>query len=1022
MDAAAFQEKWRQVELKERSAAQEHFLDLCQLVGHPTPAAADPTGLSFCFEKGATKQGGGGGFADVWKQGFFGFEYKGRHQNLTAAYNQLLLYRDALANPPLLVVCDFDRLIVHSNFTGTVSQRHEISLDQLDQPRNLEILHALFFDPEALRPGTTSEAVTQEAARQFASLAESLRQRGLEAERVAHFLDRVVFCLFAEDIELLPDQLFTRIVDRSRQRPASFPRFVGQLFEAMAGGGEFGIEDIRHFNGSLFDDASCPELTRDELQTLATAARLDWSAVDPAIFGTLFERGLDPAKRSQLGAHFTGRADIELLIEAVVMQPLRREWDDLRQAIDTLLATGLKEAPTIPTKKPLSPAARRKAQGEAESLLHRFLVRLQSVKILDPACGSGNFLYVALLELKNLEKTVLIEAQNRGLGSFLPLVGPWQLYGLEVNPYAHDLAQTTVWIGWLQWIRANGFGLPQEPILRPLRGNFRCQDAILDLADPDHPVEPAWPTVDFIVGNPPFLGDKLMRRELGDAYVDRLRQLYAGRLPGQSDLCCYWFEKARAQLAAGHCRRAGLLATQSIRGGANRQVLQRLKESGDIFWAIADQNWILNGANVHISMIAFDNGDERQRQLDGRPVDDIAANLTGGEGVHLAARLAENAGLGFIGVTQKAPFDADDAWARQALATPNPHCRPSSDVLRPICNAADLTRRSRLKWNVDFGVDLGVETAARYEMPFELVCRQVRPLRVSHREARQTSHWWLFARPCPDLRKALAPLPRYLATPRVAKHRLFVWLTPETLCDSAVVAFARDDDYFFGVLHSRFHELWALAQGTQLEDRPRYTPTTCFETFPFPWPPGQTPPATDPRVGEIAAAARQLCELRNNWLNPPAWTREELLEFPATVGGPWDRFIANPRATPATTLQVQDSPDATIYEFHAAERAVRAARERARRERPLLPGEVGLARYARLIPRDAEAAQQLAQRTLTNLYNQRPAWLADAHHRLDQAVAAAYGWPTVPSDRQALEKLLELNHQRSGNLLPMTET
>ena len=241
MNVTEFIAKWKKAELKERSAAQEHFIDLCNAFGHPTPAEADPTGETFCFEKGAEKHGGGDGFADVWKKDFFGWEYKGKHKDLAAAYDQLLLYRDALASPPLLVVCDLDRIIVHTNFTKTVSATHEIPLDQLGESRSLEILRAVFFDPEKLRPGKTSEAITQDAAQQFAGVAESMRKRGLDSAHVAHFLDRVVFCLFAEDIGLLPDLIFTRIVEKSGGDPVRFGRFIGQLFEAMAKGGEFGL-------------------------------------------------------------------------------------------------------------------------------------------------------------------------------------------------------------------------------------------------------------------------------------------------------------------------------------------------------------------------------------------------------------------------------------------------------------------------------------------------------------------------------------------------------------------------------------------------------------------------------------------------------------------------------------------------------------------------------------------------------------------------------------------------------------
>jgi len=990
--------KWRKVDLKERSAAQEHFLDLCNVFEHPTPAAADPTGESFCFEKGAAKHDGGDGFADVWKRGFFGIEYKGKHKDLAAAYDQLLRYRNALENPPLLVVCDLDRIIVHTNFTGTVSATHEIPLECLGDSRNLAILRAVFHNPEALHPVRTSVAVTQDAARHFAELAAALRQRGLDPAAVAHFLDRIVFCLFAEDTRLLPDLVFHRIAKNSARDPTRFGKILGQLFDIMATGGDFGIEPIRHFNGNLFEDRSVIDLTAEEIRRVAAAADLDWSAVDPSIFGTLFERGLDPAKRSQLGAHFTGRDDIELVVDAVMMSVLRREWDECRATIDSLLATGRKTpaAAAAAPAKPMNATAARKARGESESILHRFLDRLQRVRVLDPACGSGNFLYVALLRLKDLEKEAILYGNDNGLGSFLPMVGPWQLHGIEINSYAHDLAQMTVWIGWLQWIRANGFGFPADPILRPLSENIRLMDAIVS----DNG-EPEWPAVDFIIGNPPFLGDKLMRREMGDDYVDRVRSFYQGRIPGQSDLCCYWFEKARAHIAAGKCNRAGLLATQGIRGGANREVLKRIKETGGIFWAESDRPWILEGANVHVSMVGFDNGTEKTRMLDGTRVNTINANLTAAADTGTARRIPLHGGISYQGPVKVGNFDIGLSTAVRMLGEPNPHGKPNSDVLSPLCNGQDITSRSRIAFVVDF-FKRPADEASRFQLPFAHVEEFVKPLREKGNREGRRLRWWQHGETGDAMHVALAGLPRYLATTRVAKHRLFSWLPGNTLPDSALIVFARTDDYFFGILHSRIHEVWALRMGTRLETRPRYTPTTCFETFPFPFADDtaeedpleyvaslraahyhfgqdnvvqEEPPSASPSEyrAAISAAAKELNQLRESWLNPPECTREEIMEFPGTVGGPWDRFIDPATATNRGGFKV------------------------------------GTVRYPRLVARDAACAARLKDRTLTKLYNTRPAWLADCHANLDAAVAAAYGWPADLTDEAILERLLALN-------------
>lgn len=966
MNVSEFVAKWRQVALTERSASQQHFLDLCEVFDHPKPALADPTGESFTFEKGAAKHGGGQGWADVWKKGFFGWEYKGKHKDLVAAYDQLLKYREALENPPLLVVCDMDRFEIHTNFTATASKTYNISLDDLDTPRNIEIMRNLFSEPAKLRPDATSETITKEVAQRLAQIAQGLRQRGFDAMEVARFLDRIVFCLFAEDVGLLPRKLFSRIVDKATD-PARFGKLIGDLFTAMNSGGDFGLESIRHFNGNLFVDSPVLDLTSDEIKHVKAAAGLDWGSVDPTIFGTLFQRGLDPDTRAQLGAQYTSREDIETLIEPVVMQPLRREWDETRSSIANLLATG-KAKPTG-KEKPLTKESAKKAHRDASALLQDFHERLAHVKVLDPACGSGNFLYVTLQKLKDLEKEVLIYGSDNQLESLLPQVGPWQFYGIEINPYAFELAQTTLWIGYLQWIQANGFGTPAEPILREM-DNFKNMDAILDLSDPEHPKEPEWPEADFIVGNPPFLGDKKMRRELGDSYVDKLRSLYRGRVSGGADLVTYWFEKARIQISQGHSYRAGLLATQGIRGGKNREVLDRINNSGKIFFAESDRDWVLDGASVHISMIGFDNGTEETRLLDGHTVQVIHSNLTGGdEGAAdstKAISLAENVGICFLGVMKAGAFDISEEVALGMAKMPNPHGRPNSDVLRPRLTARDLLHRTDVGWIVDFGCDAEPNDASLYEAPWRYLDLNVRPKRIENRRERLKTHWWIHGECRPGLRRSIGDRPRFVVTPEVSKHRIFVWLDSVFLADHQTRAFGRDDDYFFGVLHSIAHETWALKLGTRLETRPRYTPSTSFETFPFPEPSAEQELA-------IASAAVELDSRRCAWLNPREWTREEILEFPGSVDGPWARYVSDPD-----------------------ERGI------------------GTVRYPRLVPKDDEAAKLLAKRTLTNLYNDRPTWLDLAHRKLDETVFAAYGWESDLSEDEILTRLLALNMERSG--------
>lgn len=873
-----FIRRWQGSALTERSAAQSHFIDLCDVLGQPRPAAADQAGAWYTFEKGVAKTGGGKGFADIWLRGRFAWEYKGPRKDLATAYQQLLQYREDLENPPLLVVCDLQRFEVHTNFTGTVKRVYAFALPDLVRPEPtptsplppLEVLRALFEEPERLRPAQTSAQVTEAVAREFAQLAESLRRAGADPTDAAHFLMRLLFCLFAEDIGLLPSGLFTRLVERTLARPADFEGQVRELFRVMATGGWFGEHPIPRFDGGLFSglDTRALALTFDDLKLLARVARFDWASVEPAIFGTLFERSLDPSKRAQIGAHYTSREDILRIVEPVLMAPLRRRWDAVRDQAEALIAR----------REAASGAARTRQQQALQQLLTGFASEIAAVRVLDPACGSGNFLYVALKQLLDLEKEVILFAATSGLPMFFPQIGPEQLHGIEINAFAHELAQVVIWIGYIQWLHDNGFGRPESPILKPLE-TIAQLDAILARDESGRPIEAAWPEADVIIGNPPFLGGKRLRTELGDQYVEALFRLYEGRVPREADLVTYWFERARALLAAGAVKRAGLLATQGIRGGANRKVLGRIKQTGDIFLAWSDEPWVLEGAAVHVSLIGFDNGQESERTLDGRPVQTINPDLTGTLDLTAARRLPENVNLAYMGGTKGGPFDLSPEQALTMLTAPlNPNGRPNSDVVRPWVTGIDLTRRPRGYWIIDFGVNMPETEAALYEQPFEYVQRHVRPERLKNNRAAYRERWWLHMEPRPAMRRALAPLRRYIGTSMVAKHRIFVWLDPKTLPENLVIVVAREDDDFFGVLHSKPHELWARRMGTQLREAEsgfRYTPTTTFETFPFPWPPGRES-TDDPRVQAIAQAARELVEKRDRWLNPEGASETEL--------------------------------------------------------------------------------------------------------------------------------------------------
>ncbi len=960
MTPQQFIEKWRDNPLKERASYQLHFIDLCNLLDLPPPSPT--TADTYCFERGATRTGAGQGWADVWKQGHFAFEYKATRRNLGEALKQLMTYALALDNPPLLVVCDTNIIQIHTHFTNAPSEVHTISLDDIASPDNLNKLRWLFTAPDKFIPQRTLIQITEEAAGKFAALAQSLNQRGHEAQTVAHFLNQCLFCLFAEDAELLPGKLFERLLDKSQTDPAKLSSRFEELFKAMRKGGDFALEDIHWFNGGLFETIQVLPLTTAEIKILHEAAKLDWSGIEPSIFGTLFERGLDPKKRSQLGAHYTDQQSILRIINPVIVEPLTAEWNIARSKIEALIAKRKKNGD--------------KAERDAQSILTTHLERLKAFRVLDPACGSGNFLYVALRALKDLEHKANLDAEALGLQRQITIeCSPANVLGIELNPYAAELARVTVWIGEIQWMLKNGYPIRTSPILQPL-DHIENRDAILEHGEfaprkpkdvsatewaelpgyVESPVfEAQWPTVDAIIGNPPFLGDKKMRSELGGDYTEALRGLYQDRVSGGADLVTYWFEKARAQIEAGKCQRAGLVSTNSIRQKRNRLALERILESGQIFNAWGDEEWINEGAAVRVSLVCFGaKNHEQPVKLDGQSVTNIHADLTaggnGGSDLTSALPLKENAGWSYFGLCLAGAFKVPSETAQAWLKLPNPHGKPNSDVLKPIYNGSDITRRWAGDWVIDFAL-MDEQQAALYEAPFAYVVENVKPTRIGNNRKARAEKWWRHGEARPGLRAKLAGLQRYIATPETAKHRFFVTFPISVAPEHSLIVIPSDSDAMFGILSSRLHTVWALAKGGRMGmgNDPRYNSSLTFETFPFP---------DEKAQAGISTVAQNLNELRNNWLNPPEWTD-------------WVR-------TP----------------------------EEEKAGYPLRP-----------IAKAGHEAE-LKKRTLTNLYNQRPAWLANAHKTLDAAVAKAYGWndytPDMP-DEEILRRLLSLNLARASS-------
>ncbi len=973
MTPEAFIARWKDNALTERAGAQAHFDDLCDLLGVAKPR--DPE--HYCFERGAKKSGGGDGWADVWKRGCFGWENKKPGRDLKAALKQLTDYALELENPPLLVVSDRERIEIHTAFTGYPDEPRLIHLADIGQPENLQILRWVFTDPEKLKPTKSLAAITEDAAGKFGSLAEALRERGNPPDQVAHFLTQCLFCMFAEDENLLPRGIFTSLLDKAVDIERATNRITA-LFQAMQTGGDYGDAEIRWFNGGLFETVAVPQLMLSDLVTLRAAAHMDWRAIDPSIFGTLFERGLNPKKRSQLGAHYTDPATIMKLVEPVIIRPLMAEWATHRDSIRKLLDKSKKQGD--------------KAYKDANAEFHQFLERLKNYRVLDAACGSGNFLYVALKTLKDIERRVNTEAEQLGLQRQIGIeCGPGNVLGIELDPYAAELARVTVWIGEIQWMLQNGYPVSDRPILKPL-DNIENRDALLN-ADG---TEAQWPKTDAIIGNPPFLGDKMMRGDLGDAYVTTLRKCYEGRVPGGADLVTYWFDKACKQILAGNAVGTGLVSTNSIRGGANRKVLDNIVADLTIFDAWSDEPWVNEGAAVRVSLVCFGSGELAARyadiaqtplradsllphtaqaacNLDGMPVERINADLNGGAAnsvnvIH-ANKLKDNKGTSFQGPVLVGPFEVEFQEALPWLDQPNPNGFQNKEVLHPLINGKDIANRSRGLWVVDFDNRTEAESSL-FERPFEYVKKEVKPLRDSNRDESRRTRWWLHGRLGTDWRAAVKRVDRYIATSRVAKHRVFAWFPSVAWPSDAVVGIARGDDTTFGILHSRFHELWSLRMCTWLGvgNDPRYTPTTCFETFPFPayltpkdtadW--RGTIPADCPVkavAARIAAAAEKLNSLREAWLNPPEWVEWVITPEEEKAG-----FPKRPVAKPGHEADVK-------------------------------------------------------KRTLTNLYNTRPAWLDMAHKALDATVAEAYGWtdytPEMP-DEEILRRLLALNLERSA--------
>jgi hypothetical protein len=1069
MDLDTFIQTWAPSGGGERANYVSYLNDLCDVLGvpRPEPTRPDDADNSYVFERNVYEPRDDGKRTvrriDLYRRGSFvleakqgvekdvvreaevreaaptakskrgGTTKKGHGTRGTPGWDAFMLRARAQAEsyarllpasegrPPFVLVVDVGYVIeVYAEFTRTggsylpfpEARRHRITLEDLRDPEVRELLRTVWLDPLSLDPSLHAARVTRAVASTLAQISRSMEGTPdasgvpMTPERVSAFLMRMIFTMFAEDVGLIDHAAFRTKLKSFGGRVESFVPVVADIWAAMATGSESVAlaARMKHFNGGLFDKVEVLPVTGKQLQLLIDAAEHDWSQVEPSIFGTLVERALTPADRHKLGAHYTPRAYVERLVNHVVITPLRDDWRGVQVEVEQALDGTEKGAL----------AARRAVE--------RFLGQLQETRVLDPSCGTGNFLYVSMELMKRLEAEV--HQVLIGLGGTPPLIGinPEQFLGLELNPRAARVAELVLWIGYLQiYAREHGKASPPEPILRAFK-NIREQDAVLaytskkprvnesgqpvtrwdgktrikdpvtgrEVPDPAarvqdtvylKPTQPMWPMCDFIVGNPPFIGAGAMREALGDGYTEALRTTYKpGRsvpgVPDSADFVMFWWFKAAQLMTLPRLRRFGFVTTNSIKQTFSRQVIEEALDGGalSLVYALPDHPWVdeADGAAVRIAMTVAARG-VRDGVLEQVVKESVGAhgeyvvevsetsgrihpNLTVGADVTEAVELEANVGLSNRGVQL---FGAGFIVPRHSECDPKTE-RKETDAadlglgrilglekhIREYRNGRDLTARSRGVMVIDLFGLTEAEVRERYPEVYQHVRLTVKPERDANNRATRREKWWLFGETNPKLRDQLEDLPRYIATVETSKHRFFQFIDASVLPDNKLVVIAHDDAYVLGVLSSRLHVTWTLAQGSTLEDRPVYVKSRCFETFPF-------PEATPAQQATIRAKAEALDAHRKARLAQHA-------KLTMT-----DMYNVMEKLRAGETLTAKDQ---TIH-------------------------DQGLVTTLKLL-----------------------------HDELDALVQAAYGWEGVLSDQQVLTQLTALNavrHQqeRQGKVL-----
>ena len=906
-------EWWGKPGGQEKSNLSSFIPDLCEVLGVERPKQAEKGKLGG-YEYEASVPGGsfrstkGTGGIDLYKRGHFILEAKQSYlkpdqigfdlgeesaRSLApsgARYDKLL--RDAWLQArnyarnlpsgepvsPFLIVCDVGRafeLYVDPAGNGRDyeffpdRQSYRIELPDLASDKEiartgktaLELLHAIWTAPKSVDPRFQSAEVTRQVASNLAEVSRYLEDgvkarrlapadEALEIEEASLFLMRVLFCMFAEDIDLLPKHSFEEFLKEAEGNDGYFANGLRDLFEKMNNadpGSRFSMAlktQVRYFNGGLFEDSRTYALGGFLVHNLYEAARQNWRRVEPAIFGTLLEQALTSEERGKLGAHYTPRPYVETLVRATIMDVLEPEWEAIEELPETEILASAKA----------------------------FHDRLASLRVLDPACGTGNFLYVAMELLQALESKVIERIQTLG-GEASPLIGPQQFYGLELNPRAAKIAELVLWIGWLRNRLKDDPEAVPEPVLQRSAnlnmGHHGRFDALLELTETGEPDFAAprmveWPEVDFIVGNPPFIGKgSMMRAALGNDYVEALRKANS-RVPKSADFVMQWWDRAAHILTAkgSPLLRFGFVTTNSITQTFSRRVIEGYLAKSpspdgegefplSLILAIPDHPWTRatkDAAAVRIAMTVAQAGvrDGRRVEIVGesglssdQPVLDergtvgrINADLTIGADTTTARPLKANDGLSCNGMMLAGKgFRITRPVAMHLIELEG---KESRKVVRPFLGGNDLMQRPGDEFVIDFaGLD---EKTARqsFKASYQHLLAAVKPERDKNADRGFREKWWLFGRVRPELRAANEGLSRFIATTETTKHRVFQFVDTAFLPGHMIIAIGSDDAFHLGVLSSRVHCEWALQVGGTLEDRPRYNKASIFDPFPFP--------------------------------------------------------------------------------------------------------------------------------------------------------------------------------------------